>query len=472
MIRILALALCFINTALPADWYLSASATGLNNGTSIANAWQTVAAINLSSVQAGDTLYINGGDYSTEVLGLSPASSRDNISFRIYPGATQQAVFLAIELYDADGGTLDGLLGASQMIKTVGLTASTPRSSILVRESAVFTIKGVECTQLGVASGGVERHGIAINGNVQQGTITQNYVHDIIADCININNSAAPPPAGDYSWFAITNNTLLRPGDDGIQLAFGGATVSGNTITQGGATLFPGSHPDGIQLNPDNGALRFYGNTVTGFTQCVFVEYVTGADDIQIYNNVLIGSVPDPIGSVAGYTSRALNYSSRPAFTGTLMFANNTVHNFRYFFACNGGVDGGTPLFRNNIFLDCKFAMSDATTAAYLDATNSFYSTPGIQYYDTAGNPASTPANQFYGGATVGDPKMTGEYRLQAGSAAIGIGTALSTSYTTDLLGLTRSVPWDAGAYKYVSSGFTPAARIRNPASFAGAASN
>ncbi len=48
------------------------------------------------------------------------------------------------------------------------------------------------------------------------------------------------------------------------------------------------------------------------------------------------------------------------------------------------------------------------------------------------------------------DPE-NGDFRLQAGSPAIGAGTALNGTFTTDYNGVTRGASWDIGAYEYYS---------------------
>ena len=48
-------------------WYLNGNlATGLNNGTSPANAWQTLGAVVVTSFANNDTLLIMGYDYSLQ----------------------------------------------------------------------------------------------------------------------------------------------------------------------------------------------------------------------------------------------------------------------------------------------------------------------------------------------------------------------------------------------------------------------
>ena len=48
------------------DFYVDKNATGNNNGTSWANAWQSFSAISWNSIQPGDMVYISGGSDSTQ----------------------------------------------------------------------------------------------------------------------------------------------------------------------------------------------------------------------------------------------------------------------------------------------------------------------------------------------------------------------------------------------------------------------
>jgi len=62
-LSIIFLFLCTITY--PSNHYVDKNASGQNNGTSWANAWQSFSAINWGSIQPGDFVFISGGTEST-----------------------------------------------------------------------------------------------------------------------------------------------------------------------------------------------------------------------------------------------------------------------------------------------------------------------------------------------------------------------------------------------------------------------
>jgi hypothetical protein len=72
--------------------------------------------------------------------------------------------------------------------------------------------------------------------------------------------------------------------------------------------------------------------------------------------------------------------------------------------------------------------------------------------YENNGYGSSTYANSYPGFVTVPTGAGTGNWQLQSNSPAIGVGTNLSTTFTTDLLGNVRPTganTWAIGAYEY-----------------------
>ena len=140
--------------AYPSNYYVSKYASGQNNGTSWANAWQSFSAINWNLIQPGDLIYISGGTDSTiyyEQLTVNgkngTAANRITIIAGKYsPSSTGHSGRVII-----DGG-------------------GTRAQSIHVHDSKYVTIKGFELRHA--------NRGVYVEGDI--------WVSNVILDSLNI----------------------------------------------------------------------------------------------------------------------------------------------------------------------------------------------------------------------------------------------------------------------------------------------
>jgi hypothetical protein len=137
-----------------------------------------------------------------------------------------------------------------------------------------------------------------------------------------------------------------------------------------------------------------------------------------------------------------------------------------------GGYSGATEHFYNSNFISLGsnkgfnqfnsgsyqvdvqncYASSTSGTAYSMGAlTKTFLTSASSDTSGTAGlqNIAYSTAN--FTNVTSGSEN----FNLPTGSALIGAGTDLSSTFTNDITGATRSTPWDIGAFKYASAGTT-----------------
>ena len=139
---------------------------------------------------------------------------------------------------------------------------------------------------------------------------------------------------------------------------------------------------------------------------------------------------------------------------------NNLFYNNLCYHSMNGvGVTGTSNKVLSNTFNQMGFSGCNCTAVINLFGSTSAVVQNAIIWDLTATTAISTTGSTT---PTV-DHNLTTDplfvdptnhiFTLQAGSNAIGTGVDLSSIFTTDYAGLTRTVPWTIGAYKFVPSG-------------------
>lgn len=410
--------------------------------------WAGIAAIEWTTLKAGDTLWIEAGDYRPEELKI--VNTPAGIHVRISPDASSPAVFAGGRLYAFNGSVLDGLKDGNPFIRIEGTSSFASGHGLVIQASSGSTVRGLEVDRSSHFNGDTRQmHGIHVNGYVEKFVIEDCFIHDTSGDGININTSIVPNP-GTFDNFVIRGNRIFRVGDDGVQTSHGSITIRGNFIDNGGQQPLFFSHPDGIQINPDRRDVIIDANHIIGFNQNIFVEWATG--NIILTNNIVASR------ATAG-TDRGMNISARNAsgFDGVWILANNLFFGFTSFFAINGGTTV-TPISRlfvgNNIFLNCKQLISPGSLA--LDASNVFWDSPTARFYDSNGNEVAVPRDRGSDLAWNVDPSisyLTGQdYTIHAGSPLVDSGKDYSDYFTGDFTGRTQRPvgrAWDIGPIEF-----------------------
>ncbi len=147
------------------------------------------------------------------------------------------------------------------------------------------------------------------------------------------------------------------------------------------------------------------------------------------------GNVPLRSGSGTGQIwSNNVGYSGGAVIGGSAgVWVDNT----------NGGTE---YIYNNTLYNNTGKCIHSAEAAGTIVAKNNICRSNSSNSIDGNGGTVTTATNTFT------DPSFvnagTADFHLQATSTAIGAGTDLSASFTTDADGLTRTVPWDLGAYR------------------------
>lgn len=442
------LCVCFVLSGFSgnsADWYVDKSTSGLTNGTSLVDAWRYMSNAMLGPIASGDTVWVKGGSYTNEHIDIL---NKQGITVKIHPSSTAPAIFQGSQIYKCANFTLDGYLlsAGTYGFKLQGIS-SFNQHTMFVRDSSNVVLRGIELTrEAEFTSDTIANHLISLGSSTNNRIyIDTCYLHGTSADGINAN--FVVPTTDDYTSIVVTNCIIFGVADDGIQPSNGHTKIVNSVIDAGGVTAMFGGHPDGIQLNPDQGNLWVEGNKLKGFNQVLFVEWARS--NVVVFNNVFEG---DPT-HITG-TDRAMSVSARTNFwQGVYILANNTAVGFKTAAAWNSATSlPGLPglLVRNNVFVDCRWVIS-AEAELLLDSSNVFWNTPGVVYYDTDGNVVSTPADQYAGDSLYSDTKLDELRRPLAGSSVINNGTSVASVFTTDKAGRIRVAPWESGAYEYDS---------------------
>lgn len=152
------------------------------------------------------------------------------------------------------------------------------------------------------------------------------------------------------------------------------------------------------------------------------------------------------------------------------VFENNTYYHAPYDSGAytpiiclnQDGAHGWGTVITNNIFVNCGYSNGvDGLKVGYYGGaagatpTADYNYVAGLQVFGYPTVSGFSEANGVNGGNPLFVDIANGNAGLQVGSPAIHAGVNLSSSFTTDFSGVTRTAPWDIGAYEYVPLGPT-----------------
>ena len=262
------------------DFYVDKNATGNNNGTSWANAWQSFSAISWNSIQPGDMVYISGGSDSTqynEQLTVGKSGTDGN------------PVTIIAGKYSPSPGGHNG--------RVIIDGGGSRQHSIYVQNKNYVTVKGFECRH---ATMGVEIEDNASN---------------IILDSLNIYDyqgqagimlNGANTYTIDYTTIRncrIVSYDIYNGQTDGIYAQRCQRTLLHDTYIHQ-RNQDPSAHTDALQAYLTNGWViynNFFINDSVyspsgGGTPMILGSQ--GSNPVIIYNNFLyMGGIWDPSGN-------------------------------------------------------------------------------------------------------------------------------------------------------------------------------
>ncbi len=492
---------CYSTTAFPATYYIDyVSGKDYNKGTSPSAPWKLCPGMTGFSGKythhPGDVFVFKGGSIWTQgtanntVLFISYSGISGHPD--VYMGGQQCGYVPAIPYQRCDGTIACGSTasvscndgkpwGKGYAIFTSHNSVSTAKGIYTMNPQSNLVFDGLELLGLGYTDG--TGFGMAFSGgsNIE----TKNCYFNTNAVDAWVYGSGGGAVNNTISFH---DNTIINSGR--VHFLAGADSTVDNVQFYSNLYMGPGSynpvsyHCDGFMIGGDGVTHyavtnlkiynnKFYGNWSTGATAAIYLNGTgnslatakLGTAGVEIYNNVI---VPE------NNTCRSAVFSpgAITIYNGhhkDIKIYNNTISGD----ACTTKTMTGIALglvenidIKNNIIsgVDNAIILGNAGWLGTATADNNLFHTIGgnhLLWDKKAGKRYDTcVALQAAGWGTTycanSDPKFialprggvtgSGDLQLQATSPAKGAGTDLSTYFTTDLLGNTRSGKWDIGA--------------------------
>jgi len=330
--------------------------------------------------------------------------------------------------------------------------------------------------------------GSGIYGSTGDGAYTDFTVQDCTIHDVNIAINA-PYTNGSNNYSFLRNeiyniNWGIGSGSAGTPTTMSNWLADGNNIhdfANWDAPIgFEAFHHNGIFCFGNSGTDNFQSATIRNntfgpnfgsrATAGVYLSSYGMQGTFLVYNNIFLGSSSNGllnIGCGTGSVTRAYNntiVNNNTASAGCIqiggvsatsmtVYLENNICSGAMFI--NGNMVGSVTIHSNH-----NLAFNYGSSIISWSTTTSAVTTSWATWQGTY----AQDANSIQGS----DPLLDGSYKLGAGSPAIGVGSDQSAYFTTDKAGLTRTTPFDLGAFKYVASGSDATAPTPNPSTISG----
>ena len=460
------------SVASAALWYVDNAAAGSRNGTSWANAWTNLNAI--TGTAAGDTVYISGGTtsktYRDPYWWPANGTAGNPITYKV----GQDSGHNGLAIFDGNLGsttnstwlygnlkhvTISGdYLGQPKMLvtnSTMSVNCDNASDFVLDRiimDNVIRFNPGTNITLSGVSVKVPALISVAIVWNVYQPAAgPMSYTNNVIRQC----SIYVPASSNHSAW-----------GSDGI---------SGGQCTTAVSNLFSTyyvtndtewQHGDGWQ-NLGGSWCQITANTFENFgNYSIYWELFGSCTNIQVHNNVFRNSevYPNSNGTPVGVAIGPQGVSGK-TFSNFIV-ANNSFSDFFGRAAITIG-----QVTTTNTYITC------------LIVNNAAINSDPLEFYNSSASVANTYTNGVFIGYNKSDPRTDGSATFNIGqmvspgggttfsftswtklsaandlhitgadTAAKDVGFDLSSYFTTDADGNTRSGTWDIGAFEYVPS--------------------
>lgn len=424
------------------DYYLNPAAAGGNDGLTPSSAWIAPDAIKASVFADNDELIILNGDAekSLILIGLS------NMVVRVGDGVIAPPTFRDIHVYNCNNLEISGNGGVK--LAAIGESPSVGHA-VNVRLCKNVLLKSFLIDRHTRLPHDVkQQHGIRVWDNSTGIRIVDSTIQNTSGDGINVTQTVPTPEVLIARNNIIIEKCIIRnTGDDGIQLAASGVSITDSIINKESFPAYFGGHPDGIQVERGFSDFLFARNKIRNWDQGIFVEY--GGGNISIVNNIFESS--NKYGNDKGIVPAGAD-----GFRGLFVIANNTFYNFVNNCAVNGLMtlpNSSASVFKNNVFVNCRFISGRPDFQTLISSDNLYYDEADVVFYMPDGTTSGIPSNRLLGGATsvsefLRSPRAM-DYRIIEGASVIGTAVPMNHIFETDYYKTVRGNQWDPGAIEF-----------------------